>query len=103
MQFAVSGIAFGLLIWWFMMQRAANPDLSLPGGPFGLLLMVVPGGFALAGLMQSITGVPFADLSNRWNSLKGWQRGLIGFGAFAFCMLLLFGGLVVYGLLTSGV
>jgi hypothetical protein len=102
MQFAASGVVFSLMLWWFIQQRAANPDFSLPGGPFGLLVMMVPGGFALAGLVQSVTGVPFADLSARWNALKGWQRGLMGFGVFASCLLLLFGGLVAYGYLTSG-
>lgn len=102
LQFAASGGVFAFIIWWFVQQRAANPDFNLPGGPFGLLAMVVPGGFALAGLMQTITGIAFADLSNRWNALKGWQRGVIGFGVFALGILLLFGGLVAYGYLTSG-
>lgn len=102
LQFAASGVAFGLILWWFMQQRAADPDFSLPGGPFGLLVMMVPGGFALAGLLQSVTGVPFADLSARWNALKGWQRGLMGVGIFVLGLLLLFGGLVAYGYLMSG-
>ncbi|CAN7414263.1 hypothetical protein LJR143_002408 [Pseudoxanthomonas sp. LjRoot143] len=101
LQFAASGTVFGFIIAWYSAQRAASPDFALPGGPFGLLAMVVPGGFALAGLVQSVTGVPFADLSDRWNALKGWQRGVIGTGVFALGLLLLFGGLVAYGLLTE--
>lgn len=29
-------------------------------------------------LLELITGVPFTELSNRWDALKGWQRGVIG-------------------------
>lgn len=38
----------------------------------------VPGAFALAGLIQVISGVPFSDLSSRWDALQGWQRGILG-------------------------
>lgn len=62
LRFVASGTAFASVIAWFSAQRAAIPDFALPGGPFGLLAMVVPGGFALAGLVQAVTGVPFADL-----------------------------------------
>ncbi len=101
-QFLLSGLVFALVILWFMQQRGANPDFNLPGGPFGILGLCVPGGFALAGLLQAITGAPFSELANRWDALKGWQRGLIGVGVFALGLLLLFGGLVAYGYLTSG-
>lgn len=29
-------------------------------------------------LLELIAGVPFTELSNRWDGLKGWQRGVIG-------------------------
>jgi hypothetical protein len=40
----------------------------------------VPGAFALVGLLQLVSGVPFTELSSRWNSLAGWQRGILGVG-----------------------
>ena len=52
--------------------------------------------------MQLMTGVPFSDLSDRWNGLKGWQRGVIGLVTFLLGLALLFGGLVGYGYLTNG-
>ena len=41
---------------------------------------VVPAGFALAGLLQAVTGVPFSSLASQWNSLRPWQRGVLGVG-----------------------
>ena len=41
--------------------------------PLGL-----PGAFALMGLLEIITGVPFNDISGKWDNLKGWQRGVLG-------------------------
>lgn len=40
----------------------------------------IPAGFALAGLLQAITGVPFAQLASRWDALEPWQRGVFGIG-----------------------
>lgn len=102
LQFLGSGLVFGVVIGWFMQQRAIDPTFKLPGGIFSLLLMMAPGGFALAGLLQLLTGVPFSELSDRWNALKGWQRGVIGVFSFLLGLALLFGGLVGYGYLTNG-
>jgi len=45
-------------------------------------LIVLTGAFIctpfLMHLLELIVGVPFADMSNRWDDLKGWQRGVIG-------------------------
>jgi hypothetical protein len=41
-------------------------------------VLAIPGGFALAGLVQAITGVSFSTLAARWQSLAGWQRGIVG-------------------------
>jgi hypothetical protein len=38
----------------------------------------VPAGFMLAGLVQVVSGVPFSQLAARWDSLRGWQRGVLG-------------------------
>lgn len=40
--------------------------------------LAIPGGFALAGLVQAITGVSFSTLAAKWKSLAGWQRGILG-------------------------
>ncbi len=38
----------------------------------------IPGAIALVGLVQLVSGVPFGKLATQWDSLKGWQRGILG-------------------------
>lgn len=96
-----AGLLFGLSLWWFAQAHQRNPDGSLPGGPFGLIAMAAPGGFAAAGLLQWITGTPFSEMSDKWNALAGWQRGVYGTLVFVGGLVLLFGGLMLYGWMTS--
>jgi hypothetical protein len=102
LQFLGSGVVFATALWWFMAAQQRNPGGALPGGPFGLIVLAAPGGFAAAGLVQWISGVPFSELSEKWNSLKGWQRGVFGTLVFFGGLLLLLAGLVLYGFLTAG-
>ena len=102
LQFLGAGLGFALAIYWFMNQRAANPNYSLPGGSLGLIALVAPGGFSLAGLIQFVSGVAFSELSDKWNALKGWQRGVFGVLIFAGVLGLLFGGFAFYVLVLSG-
>lgn len=95
-----SGALFALMLWWFMHERQTNPENALmPSGPVGLVAFGAPGAFAIAGLMQWIAGVPFSDMSDRWNALAGWKQALIGLGVFFGGLVLLFGGLMVYSYL----
>ena len=43
---------------------------------------LLPVAWLLAGVLQMVTGVPFDELSDRWDNLAGWQRGLIGVSVF---------------------
>jgi hypothetical protein len=38
----------------------------------------LPGAIALTGLLELVSGVPFSEWSQRWDSLAGWQRGVLG-------------------------
>jgi hypothetical protein len=40
-------------------------------------------------LLELITGAPFTELSNRWDGLKGWQRGVIGITGCGFLITLI--------------
>ena len=40
-------------------------------------------------LLELISGVPFTELSNRWDGLKGWQRGVIGLIGCSFLITLI--------------
>ena len=56
-------------------------------------LIVLGGAFLctpfLMHLLELIAGVPFTQLSNRWDGLKGWQRGVIGFIGSGFLITLI--------------
>lgn len=101
LQCIAGGAAFAVALWWFMARQQANPSGSLPGGPFGLIALAAPGGLMFAGLLQAISGVPFSGLSDKWNALEGWQRGVLGTLVFVGGLCVLFGGLVLYGFLTA--
>jgi hypothetical protein len=38
----------------------------------------IPGALFLKGLVQFASGVPFLELSSKWDALEGWQRGVLG-------------------------
>lgn len=54
----------------------------------------IPGAFFLAGLIQLVSGVPFAELAERWDSLHGWQRGVLG------TLIVLLSAGVIFGVLA---
>jgi hypothetical protein len=54
------------------------PYLGIRLTPLGLLPFALPGAYALAGVLEIMTGLSFADLGDRWNRLKGWERGVYG-------------------------
>ena len=54
----------------------------------------IPGAFFLAGLIQLVSGVPFAELAERWDGLHGWQRGVLG------TLIVLLSAGVIFGILA---
>lgn len=56
--------------------------------PATLVLALMPVAWLLAGVLQLVTKTPFEELSERWDNLAWWQRGLIGISVFA-------GGLII--------
>ena len=67
----ISGFAFFAivgLLWW----------LDTKGWHYVPWMVAIPAGFALSGAIQLTTGIPFSELAGRWDSLKGWQRGVLG-------------------------
>lgn len=56
----------------------------------------IPAGFALAGLLQAITGIPFVRFASQWDSLRPWQRGVLGIGIVLASFALLFAAGVAY-------
>lgn len=56
----------------------------------------IPAGFALAGLLQAMTGVPFVRLASQWDVLRPWQRGVFGVGIVLGSFALLFAAGIAY-------
>ena len=82
------GIGFALLFATVLKSGLGDPK---HGGPFKMIAMGLPGAFGLAGLIELVTGIEFTQLSNAWDGLAGWQRGVLGIlvviGAFALMIL----------------
>lgn len=38
----------------------------------------IPGAVILVGLIELVAGLPFTQISSKWDSLRGWQRGVLG-------------------------
>lgn len=38
----------------------------------------IPGAVVLVGLSELVGGVPFTQVASKWDSLSGWQRGVLG-------------------------
>jgi hypothetical protein len=70
-----SGAAFALVLGTVLKNGLGDPS---HGGPFKMIAMGVPGAFALAGLIELITGIEFQRLASAWDGLAGWQRGVLG-------------------------
>lgn len=64
------------LLFYAMQSSDWTPKAS--GANRLLILLALPGAWALAGLLELATGRSFASLGARWEALSGWQRGLIG-------------------------
>jgi hypothetical protein len=63
--------------------------------PEGMIPFALPGAYALAGLIEFVTGVSFSELARCWDELKRWQRGI--FGTF----IVLIGGALVVGIIGT--
>ncbi|HSI10543.1 MAG TPA: hypothetical protein VK961_00805 [Chthoniobacter sp.] len=68
------------------------PRFGVQLTPPGMIPFALPGAFALQGLIELISGVPFLDLAGRWDELKGWQRGLLGTIIVLVAMVVIVGG-----------
>lgn len=64
-------------------------------GPAKALLMAIPGVFALTGLVELVTASRLAELAKKWDSLKGWQRGILGTLVAMLALCLMFIGMLM--------
>lgn len=68
---------------------------------YGLIIFGLPGAYGTSGLLELVSGVPFAELSQKWDELTGWQRGALGLSVVILCFGLLVGGLLILACLTT--
>lgn len=61
-----------------------------------IIPLAVPGAYALIGLLEIITGTPFLEISKKWDSLAGWQRGILGIIVVILFFLLFMFGVIAF-------
>jgi hypothetical protein len=65
---------------------------------FVMITIAYPGAYALTGLLELVTNVPFDRFSARWDALAGWQRGVFGLlVAMAALGTMMFGMVMIFG------
>jgi len=86
----IIGVPLG--IGWFLFQQRIEVmsewlRMAVPG---------FPGVLALIGLVELTSGIPISRLSNAWDGLPGWQRGVIGILILIAFAALLFTGMYLF-------
>ena len=61
-----------------------------------IIPLAVSGAFALMGLLEIMTGIPFKEMSIKWENLKGWQRGILGSGVAILTFIILTYAIVLF-------
>ena len=94
-QLAISGAV--AIVYGYVAMQLAHHGWHIVGYGWG-----VPGAFALAALIQVVSGVPFSELSSQWDALQGWQRGVLGILIVVGAVGLIFVGLFMFATLAYG-
>jgi hypothetical protein len=81
-----SAAVFG--IYWINLRAGQTPHGGL------LIVLAAPGAYAMIGIVEAFSGRPLREFGSMWDSLKGWQRGVLGI-AVAACAFAVFMGIVV--------
>ncbi len=65
-------------------------------GKLAIFALAMPAVVALAGLVELVSGVPFWRIAERWDALRGWQRGVLGLAIVAAFTACWFAGVVLF-------
>jgi hypothetical protein len=84
-------LIFALILAYFMRH-----GLKAGGNPFKIIAPAVPGAFALTGLVEVTTGKHVTEVASAWDSLAGWQRGVLGTLVVALAFGLMMIGVVLF-------
>lgn len=88
------GVAGTLAVWLLMLYLRRQG--YVPSSLFTLIPLAIPGVYALNGLLEMIAGVPSAKIASQWDSLAGWQRGVLGLLVVALAIVLALAGMVLF-------
>ena len=66
-----AAVAVGIFVAW-LRGKGYSPNM------FAMIPLALPGAWALMGLLEVVTGVPFTQVAQKWDELAGWQRGVLG-------------------------
>jgi hypothetical protein len=70
-------VSAGILLPIWLVSRFSGFELPHFEALVGSVVVFV-GAFGLVGLAELALGIPFGELAGRWDSLQGWQRGILG-------------------------
>ncbi len=62
-----------------------------------MIPLAIPGAFALIGLLELVTGVPFQHTAQKWDELAGWQRGILGLVVVVIAFIVMGGVMILVG------
>ena len=85
-------VGIPLAVGWFLIQQKLESisewlKFVVPG---------FPGVLAFIGIIELVTGLPISKLSGAWDSLKGWQRLVLGLLIVSAFFVLVFGGVYLW-------
>lgn len=80
----------GTIVYVIVLFLISFSILNIKINPLALGTGLLPVAWVLAGVIELLTGIPFIQLSNKWDSLAGWQRGLIGLSVFILGLVAIF-------------
>ncbi|NNL99558.1 MAG: hypothetical protein HKO62_02325 [Gammaproteobacteria bacterium] len=92
----VSAAAYWLL-FGYVLRSGLDAVTGVGTSTEMVYLLGAPGAGVLYGTVELILGRPFMELSDAWDALRGWQRGVLGVVIVAAALGLLIGGLVAAG------
>lgn len=68
---AFAGVAAAYFVYWLQLQGYSPSGIALIG-------LAAPAAWGFVGLLEMLMNRPFTDMEVWWNSLHGWQRGVLG-------------------------
>jgi succinate dehydrogenase/fumarate reductase cytochrome b subunit len=92
LQFVAAGLVFAWILHWLNGMSQQHPGQPLPGGTLAAIAFALPGGLALSGLLQLITGLRHSELQAAWHGYdKVFRTFFAALGLLLFVIILVVG------------